>query len=91
MDCGMATPLTDVYTGPETSFLAENLTPGLTYHCRVCAFSIAGRGKWSPIGQFQTPPTTPHPPRDLRVRGRPGQMSISLEWGEKELSNEHPQ
>ena len=81
LDDGRGSPLATAYQGPATGYLAEGLSPGRPYQCRVCACSEGGQGAWSSLSQFQTPPTLPRAPRALRLWSRPTQTSVTLEWG----------
>ena len=54
----------------------------LLVRCRVCAVSSGGQGAWSNEALFQTPPTLPRPPSEVRVSGKVTQGSAVITWGE---------
>ena len=58
----------------------DGLTAGVTYRCRVCATSKAGRSKWTPAVEMKTQSTPPQAPHGLEVMGKPAQNSVTLKW-----------
>ena len=36
----------------------------------MCAVSSGGQGAWSNEASFETPPTLPHPPNDVKTLGK---------------------
>ena len=58
--------------------------PYSPHRCHVCAISEGGQGMWSPLASFETPPTRPSPPAELRVTGKVTQSSGVVQWGRLE-------
>ena len=68
-----------MYDGPETSFKAVRLRPGVQYHVRVQAVNEIGESLWSKTGSFATQASVPNQPAPpVLVSATP--ESVTLRW-----------
>ncbi|KAL4434999.1 hypothetical protein ABPG77_003824 [Micractinium sp. CCAP 211/92] len=73
----------EVAHGPERSYLAKRLVPGVQYCVRVKAANSEGESAWSPLGVFYTSATVPSwSPSDAPFVWDTTATSVTLGWPE---------
>lgn len=78
--CHVISGFETVYTGPETEFVCDRLTPGTTYQLRVSCISAGGRSSCSDPCIVTTEAVCPAKCLPPRVHGKPRATTLSLRW-----------
>ncbi|XP_063236459.1 fibronectin type-III domain-containing protein 3A isoform X2 [Bacillus rossius redtenbacheri] len=79
-----------VYTGPDTEFVCDRLTPGTTYQLRVACTSVGGRSDYSEPCTVTTEAVAPGQCAPPWVQGKPRATSLLLKWGYPEYDGGAP-
>jgi hypothetical protein len=69
-----------VYTGSETEFVCDHLTPGTTYQLRVSCISAGGRSSCSDPCIVTTEAVCPGKCSPPRLHGKPRATTLALKW-----------
>ncbi len=75
----------EIYRGPKSSFLWDNLTPGMRYSARAKAVNCIGEGAFSSTASFLTQPSAPDAPAAITCHSTSIDM-LTLRW-DKPKSN----
>ncbi|XP_021928755.1 fibronectin type-III domain-containing protein 3A isoform X2 [Zootermopsis nevadensis] len=78
------------YTGSETEFICDRLTPGTTYQLRVSCISAGGRSKCSDPCIVTTEAVCPGKCSPPRLHGKPRATSLALKWSYPEYDGGAP-
>ena len=78
--CHVTSGFETVYTGSETEFVCDRLTPGTTYQLRVSCISAGGRSSCSDPCIVTTEAVCPAKCLPPRVHGKPRATTLSLRW-----------
>ncbi|XP_023720890.1 fibronectin type-III domain-containing protein 3A isoform X3 [Cryptotermes secundus] len=79
-----------VYTGPETEFICDHLTPGTTYQLRVSCISAGGRSNCSDPCIVTTEAVCPAKCSPPRLHGKPRATTLALKWSYPEYDGGAP-
>jgi hypothetical protein len=78
--CFIISGFETVYTGPDTEFVCDHLTPGTTYQLRVSCISAGGRSNCSDPCIVTTEAVCPAKCSPPRLHGKPRATTLALKW-----------